>query len=429
MDSVNNIALQSINPIDLCQKYGTPLYVYDTQIIENQYRQLRSSDDSELDTGAFSTVKNLRINFAMKALSNINILKFMRSLGSCVDTVSIQEVKLCLHVGFEPDQIGFTPSGVGWSEIEEAVGLKVKIHLDSIPLLRQFGEKYGDTYPVGIRLNPHVMAGGNLKISTAHERSKFGISILQLLDIHEVMRDTGLIIDGLHQHTGSEIKEAETFLKVAEIMFNAAKTFPDLQYLDFGGGFKVPYKPNDKGTDMKEVGLLISERFNAFCDEYGRDLTLVFEPGKFLVAESGYLFVTVNVVKHNPTVSFAAVDSGLNHLIRPMMYDAYHEIVNVSNPFKENKLYNVVGYICETDNFAEDRLLPEITEGDVLCFMNAGAYGFTMASNYNSRFRPAEVMIHEGKDYLIRARETMEDILKNQVEVNFLNPHLATDKV
>ncbi len=405
----NQYEIQGINPIGLCEKYGTPLYVYDAQVIENQYNKLKS---------AFGDIKSLRVNFAMKALSNINILKLMRSLGSCVDTVSIQEVHLCLHAGFEPEQIGFTPSGVTWSEIEEAVGLKVKIHLDSVPVLEKFGQVYGDTYPVGIRLNPHVMAGGNLKISTAHERSKFGISILQVDDIQRVMRETGLIIDGLHQHTGSEIKEAETFLEVAEIMLETAKKFPDLQYLDFGGGFKVPYKPHDKGTDMAKVGKAISKRFNEFCAEYGRELTLVFEPGKYIVAECGYLFVQVNVVKHNPSVSFAAVDSGLNHLIRPMMYDSYHEIVNVSNPLNDKKLYNVVGYICETDNFAEDRPLPEITEGDILCLLNAGAYGFTMASNYNSRFRPAEVMIYKGEDYLIRHRETMEDILKNQVELD-----------
>jgi diaminopimelate decarboxylase len=405
----NHYEIQGINPTALCEKYGTPLYVYDAQVIENQYNKLKS---------AFGDIKSLRVNFAMKALSNINVLKLMRSLGSCVDTVSIQEVHLCLHAGFEPEQIGFTPSGVTWSEIEEAVGLKVKIHLDSVPVLEKFGRVYGDTYPVGIRLNPHVMAGGNLKISTAHERSKFGISILQVDDIQRVMRETGLVIDGLHQHTGSEIKEAETFLEVAEIMLETAKRFPDLQYLDFGGGFKVPYKPHDKGTDMAKVGKAISKRFNEFCAEYGRELTLVFEPGKYIVAECGYLFVQVNVVKHNPSVSFAAVDSGLNHLIRPMMYDSYHEIVNVSNPLNDKKLYNVVGYICETDNFAEDRPLPEITEGDILCLLNAGAYGFTMASNYNSRFKPAEVMIYKGEDYLIRHRETMEDILKNQVEID-----------
>ncbi|MBL7818724.1 MAG: diaminopimelate decarboxylase [Saprospiraceae bacterium] len=400
--------IQGINPLDLCEQYGTPLYVYDAQIIENQYKILR---------GAFADVSRLRINFAIKALTNVSVLKFMKRLGSCVDTVSIEEVKLCLRVGFEPQQIGYTPSGVSWSEIEEAVRLGVKVHLDSLPLLERFGKAHGANYPVGIRLNPHVMAGGNLKISTAHERSKFGISILQLDDIQRIMKETGVVIEGLHQHTGSEIKESEVFLNVAELIFDAAKNFPDLQYIDLGGGFKVPYKPHEKGTNMPKVGAAIAARFNQFCKDYGRDIELVWEPGKFLVAQCGTLLVRVNVVKHNPSISFAHVDSGLNHLIRPMMYDAYHEIVNVSNPLADKRLYNVVGYICETDNLAEDREMPEITEGDVLGIQNAGAYCFTMASNYNSRVRPAEVLVYNGQAHLVRARETWDDIVRNQIEV------------
>ena len=404
----NHFDIQGINPIELCEEYGTPLYVYDAQIIENQYNILR---------GAFTAVPHLRINFAVKALTNLSVLKFMNRLGSCVDTVSIEEIKLCWRAGFKPHKIGFTPSGVSWTEIEEAVALGVKIHLDSLPLLEKFGKKYGANYPIGIRLNPHVMAGGNLKISTAHEHSKFGISILQLDDILKVMSETGLIIEGLHQHTGSEIKESETFLQVSELIFNAASRFPDLQYIDLGGGFKVPYKPHEKGTNMPQVGEAISKRFNEFCKNYGRDLELVWEPGKFLVAQCGTLFVRVNVVKHNPTISFAHVDSGLNHLIRPMMYDAYHEIINVSNPLGDKKTYNIVGYICETDNFAENREMPQITEGDILGIQNAGAYCFTMASNYNSRVRPAEVLVYYGKPHLVRERETWEDIIRHQIEV------------
>jgi diaminopimelate decarboxylase len=400
--------MQGINPIELCEQYGTPLYVYDAQIIENQYNLLR---------GVFSSVPNLRINYAVKALTNISVLQVLQRLGSCVDTVSLEEVQICLRAGFAPQQIGYTPSGVHLSEIEKAMALGVRVTLDSVPLMSQFGQKYGSSYPVGLRLNPHIMAGGNLKISTAHERSKFGISILQLGDCQKVMRETGLVVNGLHQHTGSEIKESETFLQVAEIIFEAAKQFPDLQFLDLGGGFKVPYKPNDKGTDMPKVGKAISARFNRFCTEYGRDIELVFEPGKFLVAQCGTFFVRVNVVKHNPSISFAGVDSGLNHLIRPMMYDAYHEIVNVSNPLGDKKLYNVVGNICETDNFAEDRLLPEVTEGAILALQNAGAYCFTMASHYNSRVLPAEVLIHAGKAYLVRERETLEDVLRNQIAI------------
>ena len=398
--------IQGINPLDLVQRYGSPLYVYDAQMIENQYNILR---------GSFSAVPKLRINYAMKALSNLSILKFLQALGSCVDTVSMEEVRTALLAGFAPQQIGYTPSGVAWAEIEEAVALGVKVHLDSIPLMQRFGAHFGATVAVGLRLNPHVLAGGNLKISTAHERSKFGISILQLDDIQQVIRETGLVVESLHQHTGSEIKESSTFLEVAELIFAAAKNFPDLQSIDLGGGFKVPYREGEKGTDMSLVGTAISERFNRFCNEYGRQLELIFEPGKFLVAECGMLFVEVNVVKHNPSVSFAAVGSGLNHLVRPMMYGSYHEIVNVSNPLKNKKLYNVVGYICETDNFAEDRELPEIMAGDVLGIRNAGAYCFSMASHYNSRVLPAEVMLYDGKDYLIRRRETLDDILRNQI--------------
>ena len=423
--------IQGISPIALCETYGTPLYVYDTQVIENQYKIL---------TNAFSSVKNLRINYACKALTNLTILKFLKQIGSCVDTVSIQEVYLCLLAGFEPQQIGYTPSGVAFEVIIQAVDLGVKIHLDSLPLMRRFGQLYRSTYPVGIRINPHVMGGGNLKISTGHVRSKFGISIEQLADIQQIMKETGLVIEGLHQHTGSDIKEADTFLQVAEIMLETALQFPDLKWMDFGGGFKVPYKPEEKGADMEKLGRKIGARFNAFCKKYGRDLTLIFEPGKFLVSQSGVFLVKVNVVKHNPNISFAGVDSGLNHLIRPMMYDAYHHILNFSNPNGALKKYNVVGYLCETDNFAEDRMLPEISEGDILGLLNAGAYGITMASNYNGRYRPAEVMIHQGKDYLVRQREDMEYILQNQVqsvnfetngqiesEINELDPALRAD--
>ncbi len=399
--------LQGVAPAELVRRYGAPLYVYDVAVIGRQYKKL---------TDAFADVPSLRINYACKALTNINILKYMRRLGASVDCVSIEEVALCLGAGFAAEQIGYTPSGVAWEEILEAVALKVRIHIDSISLLKKFGEAYGNSIPVSLRLNPHVLAGGNLKISTGHAQSKFGISIELLPEIHQVIQKTGLIVEGLHQHTGSEIKEADVFLQVAEIMFGAARSFPHLKYLDFGGGFKVPVHTGEIGTDMLRLGTKIAERFNEFCAEYGRVLTLVWEPGKFLVSECGSFLTRVNVVKRNPAVTFAHVDSGLNHLIRPMFYDAWHEIENVSNPGGPKELYDVVGYICETDTFASKRPIAEIREGDLLLFRNAGAYGWMMASNYNSRPRPAEVMIYEGKDYLIRSRETMADILKNQID-------------
>ena len=395
-----------VDPLSLTAKYDCPLYVYDSAIIERQYKRL---------TSAFK-VKQLKINYACKALTNINILKLCKQIGCGLDTVSIQEVKLGLKAGFDPIDIIYTPNCVSIEEITQAVDLGVKINIDNISILEQFGQLYKDI-PVCIRVNPHIMAGGSSKIMTGHIDSKFGISIHQMPLVERVLQATGLKVEGLHMHTGSDILDAEIFLIGAEILFNIALNFPDLEYIDFGSGFKVPYKDNDIATDVEDLGTKISERFNSFCQEYGRDLTLMFEPGKFLVSEAGYFLAKVNVVKQTTSTVFAGIDSGLNHLIRPMFYDSYHRIVNVSKPNKKLRIYTIVGYICETDTFGVNRRIEEIQEGDVLCFFNAGAYCFSMSSNYNSRYRPAEVLVHKGKDYLIRERETMEDILRNQIEV------------
>jgi diaminopimelate decarboxylase len=395
-----------IDALDLVEKYGTPLYVYDTAIIKQQYRRM---------TTAF-TVPSLKINYACKANSNINILRFLKDLGAGLDAVSVQEVELGIKAGFRPETIMFTPNSVALDEIEAALQFGVKINIDSISVLEQFGHEHPEV-PVGIRINPHIMAGGNSKISTGHVDSKFGISIHQLPHVLKVVEATGLTIEGLHMHTGSDILDANVFLLAADILLHAAPHFPNLVYIDFGSGFKVPYRPSDVETDIEEVGARISERFHEFCKDYGRDLTLIFEPGKFLVSLAGYFFTKVNVVKPTPSTVFVGVNSGLNHLIRPMFYNAYHRIENISNPNGKPRIYTVVGYVCETDTFANNRKMDEVHEGDVLCFYNAGAYGFAMSSNYNSRFRPAEVLLHERKDYLVRKRETMKDILRNQIEV------------
>ena len=394
-----------VNPLELCKKYSCPLYVYDTAIIERQYKRFKQ---------AF-TVKNLKINYACKALTNINILKFMYQLGAGLDTVSVQEVEQGLQAGFAPRDIIYTPNCVSIEEIEEAVALGVRINIDNLSILEQFGQIHPEV-PVCIRINPHIMAGGNSKISVGHIDSKFGISIHQIPHVHRIVKATGLHIEGIHMHTGSGILDPGVFLSGAQILLNIAKEFDHLDYIDLGSGFKVPYKEGDISTNIEELGERISLWFNNFCKEYGKDLTLIFEPGKFLVSEAGYFFTKVNVIKQTTSSVFAGVDSGLNHLIRPMFYDAYHHITNISKPKGKVRFYTVVGYICETDTFGINRRLAEVHEGDILCFHNAGAYCFSMSSNYNSRFRPAEVMIYEGKDYLIRKRETMDDLLKNQLE-------------
>ncbi|MGQ3678277.1 diaminopimelate decarboxylase [Tenacibaculum discolor] len=393
--------------LKLADKYQSPLYVYDTEKIISQYKKI---------TSAFSKVKNVKINYAVKALSNINILKVFNKLNSGLDTVSIQEVKLGLLAGFEPHEIIYTPNGVSLQEIEEVAKLGVQINIDNLSILELFGQKH-TKIPVCIRINPHVMAGGNSKISVGHIDSKFGISIHQVPHIKRVVENTGMHINGIHMHTGSDILDIDTFLRATEILFDTARQFKDIDFIDFGSGFKVPYKKDDISTDINELGKKLSTRFNEFCKNYGKEVTLMFEPGKFLVSEAGYFLAKVNVIKQTTSTVFAGIDSGLNHLIRPMFYNSYHYIENLSNPKGRERFYSIVGYICENDTFGSNRRISEISEDDILCFHNAGAYCFSMASNYNSRFRPAEVMIYKGKDYLIRKRETMEDLLRNQESV------------
>ena len=391
----------------LIDTYDTPLYVYDTAIMQKQYEQLKK---------AFSKC-DVHINFACKALNNINVLKFFRSIGAGLDTVSIQEVILGIKAGFKPEEIIYTPNCVSMEEINMAVDFGVKINIDNTSILEQFGHHFGDKIPVCIRINPHVMAGGNINISTGHADSKFGISVHQMRHVQRIAKTTNLKINGIHMHTGSDILDVDVYLHAADILFETAQEFKELEFIDFGSGFKVPYKPEDYSTDIEELGEKLSERFNDFCKDYGRKLALHFEPGKYLVSQSGTFFAKVNVLKQTTATVFVGVDSGLNHLLRPMLYNAYHHIINVSNVDGINRIYTIVGYICETDTFAWDRKLHEVKEGDILAFQNAGAYGFTMASNYNSRFRPAEVLVHKGNHYLIRKRESMDDIVRNMVEV------------
>ena len=395
--------------LDLTNKYGSPLYVYDTDIIASQYRRI---------TDAFEKVEELQLNYAVKALSNINILRFFKNLGAGLDTVSIQEVNLALSVGVDPKKIIYTPNGVSLEEIENVAKKGVQINIDNLSILELFGQKHPEI-PVCIRINPHIMAGGNSKISVGHIDSKFGISVHQVPHIKRVVENTGMHVNGIHMHTGSDILDIDTFLRATEILFDVAKKFKTIDFIDFGSGFKVPYKEGDISTDIEQLGLQLTERFNSFCKDFGKKVTLMFEPGKFLVSKAGNFLAKVNVVKQTTSTVFAGIDSGFNHLIRPMMYDSYHHITNISNPDGRDRYYSVVGYICETDTFGSNRRISEISEGDILCFENAGAYCFSMASNYNSRYRPAEVMIYNNDDYLIRERETFEDLVKNQKIIEF----------
>ncbi|MDI3318266.1 diaminopimelate decarboxylase [Pinibacter soli] len=393
--------------VQLANQFGTPLYVYHAEKIKEQYNKLNS---------AFKDV-NARFFYACKALSNINVLKYVESIGASLDCVSINEVKLGLKAGFTPDRILFTPNCVDFEEVVEGKELGVHLNIDNISILEKFGTRFGNSYPICIRFNPHIMGGGNYKISTGHIDSKFGISIHQMRHIERVVKSTKLNVRGIHMHTGSDIKDVNVFLQGLEIMFELATHFPELEFIDLGSGFKVPYQEGDVQTDINLLGKKVAEAFHAYENETGKKIQVWFEPGKFLVSESGYFVVKANVIKQTTATVFVGVNSGFNHLIRPMFYDAYHRIENITNPNGHERIYTVVGNICETDTFAWDRALNEVREGDFLVFYNAGAYGFEMSSNFNSRLKPAEVMVKDGEAILIRKRDVFEDLMKNQIEV------------
>jgi diaminopimelate decarboxylase len=388
-------------------KFGTPVYVYHAEKISEQYNKL---------TTAFKN-SNTVFFYACKALTNINILKHIKAIGCNVDCSSINEVKLALHAGFTPNRILYTSNGIAFSEIEEAKELDVIINIDSLSNLEKFGQKFGHTYPVGLRLRPNIMAGGNLKISTGHDKSKFGIPVDQIDKVLALVEQYDLNVADLHIHTGSEIKDVDVFVKGIEVLFDIVPKFKDLKFIDLGGGFKVPYNDGDVETDISLLAQKVGEAFASHPNPGGKPLQVWFEPGKFLVSECGYFVTSVNVMKETSAATFVSVDSGFNHLIRPMFYDAYHRIENISNPNGELKNYSVVGNICETDTFAWNRQINEVREGDNLVFYNAGAYGFEMSSNFNSRYKPAEVLIKDDEMHLIRKRDVFEDLLRNQVEV------------
>lgn len=394
--------------IKAAEKFGTPLYVYHAEKIAEQYNKLKQAFNKS----------NVTFFYACKALTNINILKYIKSIGCNVDCSSINEAKLALHAGFEPNSVLYTSNGIAFDEIEEAKNLGIHINIDSLSNLEKFGQKFGHTYPIGVRLRPNIMAGGNLKISTGHDKSKFGIPVDQIEELLQLINKYNLHIKDLHIHTGSEIKDVDVFVKGIEVLFEIMPKFKELESIDLGGGFKVPYKSGDTETDINLLAEKVKEAFDNH--PYNKPLQVWFEPGKFMVSECGYLVTQVNVLKETNAVTFAGINSGFNHLIRPMFYDAYHKIKNISNPNGTLKNYTITGNICETDTFAWDRKINEIREDDYLVFYNAGAYGFEMSSNFNSRYKPAEVLFINNKFHLIRERDTFEDLLNKQQTLSFL---------
>ena len=385
-------------------KFGTPIYLYDLKIIKNQFDILNKE---------LSVLENYKIHFAAKSLSNISILKYIKKMGAGLDAVSIEEVMIGLKCGFNKDDILYTPNGVSFEEIKEVFKLGVKINLDSIESIKDFVDEFGNQ-PITVRINPGIYAGGNDNVSVGHSESKFGIPEERIDELLDMENKGKIKITGLHIHTGSDIEDINSFLKACDFVFEQAGGFKDLEFLDFGSGFKVKYFENDSETDIKKLGKKLGDKFAEFNSNRKNKIRMHIEPGKFLVSECGYFLTKVNYVNNRINKNFIHVNSGLNHFVRPMFYGSKHSIENISSNSNEIKNYSVVGYICETDTFSENVNLKKTNEGDILCFKNAGAYCFSMSSNYNSRFKPPEVLVSNNEIKLIRKRENFKDLIRNQ---------------
>ena len=396
--------------LQIAKEHRTPTYVYDLEKLEKQINKLKK---------AF-TYPRTKFLYAVKANFNLHLVENIVKNGFGIDAVSPEEAELGIRCGAEHSSIIFTGNNMGDEDMKRAHELKVLLNIDSLSRLKKFGSSYPNS-DVCVRFNPDVGAGNHHYNITGGEESKFGISYLQLQDVLKIINIHNLRLVGIHHHIGSGWLNMSSPLSALEIILELASKIQGLDFIDLGGGFGIPYKPDEEELDINRLGNKVSEMFSTFCEKYGKELELRLEPGRYVVAQAGHLLVRVTTIKENPQGKiFVGVDSGMNHMIRVPLYDAYHEIINLSNPNGEQKNYNVCGNVCESsDFFAKDRQLPFVREGDILSIEDTGAYGFAMSSNYQLRARPAEVIIYEdGTTFLSRKRETLKDILSKYEKLN-----------
>jgi len=396
---------------DLVKEFGSPLYAYNARTFRDRYKLLTDSFD----------YSGIKVYYACKSNTNINVMKIFRDLGSRVDTVSPGEIFISLKAGFSPGDILFTPNNPSTDELKYAVDRNIMVTIGSIYLMKEYSE-LGGRKDICIRINPDIGLGHHDHCITGGPKSKFGIYFDQLDEVKRLASKLGLDIKGIHAHIGSGILIADHFIKAMDAVLMSASMIEGLDFVDFGGGIGVPYKPGEKNFNIRSFGRKASLSMQKFSKDYGKDIKFYFEPGKYLTAEAGYFLVTVTNRKNTPLYRFVGTDSGFNHLIRPILYGSYHHIINCSNPGGDPEDVVVAGNICESGDLftigaggPEARSIPKIRIGDVLAILNAGSYGFSMASNYNSRPRPAEVLVEDVTARLIRKRETFEDLISNQI--------------
>ena len=397
------------NPVQLTENYGSPLYVYNENILRSRCRDLKG----------LISYSNFTVNYSLKANSNLELVKIVRSEGLRVDAMSPGEIYINMLAGYKPEEILFISNNVNEDEFRYAINAGVKVSVDSVSQLEMFG-RINPGGKVAFRLNPGVGAGHHEKVTTAGQKTKFGIQIDHMPQVKKIIKDYNLKLIGINQHIGSLFMSGEAYLESTGNILSVARQFDDLEFIDLGGGFGIPYKKqaNQARLDLKDLGDSLSEIIRSFTAEYGKEIEFKIEPGRYIVAESSILLGTVNAVKTNYNIKYIGTDLGFNVLIRPVMYDSHHDIEiyrENSTPSLKEETVNIVGNICETgDIIAKGRKLPEIMNSDILGVLDSGAYGYSMSSNYNSRLRPAEVLIDaDGNPRLIRRRDTLEDLIRN----------------
>jgi diaminopimelate decarboxylase len=392
--------------MDLVARFGSPLYVYDLDLVRARARALKAA----------ITYPQFQPLYAIKANPNPAVARVLVEEGFGVDAVSPGEVALALKLGVAPAKVLYTENNMTDAEMLDAIRQGVVINCGSLDRLERVAKAGAKI--ASVRFNPFVGAGAHEKICTAGPMTKFGVHYAQVAEVRRIEQTTGIRVVGCHMHIGSGILEAEVYSRAMRVLLTVAAQLPNLEFIDFGGGIGIPYKPGQQAVDLKELGAQASALMSEFVQQYGRPLEMRLEPGRFPVAEAGTLYTTVTSVKTNPDGAdgkgrtFVGTDTGFNHLVRVAMYDAYHRIENVSRPDAPTATVDVVGNICESgDVFARDRVLPMPQVGDVLALRDAGAYGMSMASTYNTRPMPAEVAVSGGVAKLVRRRQTLDELL------------------
>ena len=399
------------DPVDLAKEYQTPLYIYNERILRQRCRDLKN----------MVTYPNFVVDYSAKANCNLAFLQVVKSEGLEVDAMSPGEIYVERAAGFAPEEIFYIGNNVSAEEMQYAIDAGVRVSVDSLSQLEQYGQ-LAPGGEVAVRFNPGVGAGHHEKVVTAGKKTKFGIEPKYIPQVKELLEKYHLKLIGINQHIGSLFMTGDAFTASITALFDIAKQFSDLEFIDMGGGFGIPYKKEEGEAplDLKDLGSAMDKALWQFAEEYGKQVIFRIEPGRYISAECSVILSEVHSVKYNHDQKFVGCDCGFNVLQRPIMYDSYHgiEVYRGSDvKSEETEPVTVVGNICESgDILAKGRVLPEIFKGDILGILDAGAYGFTMASNYNNRLRPAEVMLREnGEVVLIREREELEDLMRHMI--------------